>query len=215
MKAVVVLDLSGTNDVQICTDGDAYISSISDPNNPNFREPAVSAPVAAMIAAQLQLTQTSIISLRAAIAAPMAPNKSDLVQMARASVDSNLSMLANLVENVANAPSVPDLAREAIVHSANMVLKAGKSRTKAVFSVSQNKESGSVHLVAEGNANAHLWEYTTDTVHFSNRLAAEPTTVANTNITGLKKLTSYAFFHKAIVPNQTNSWEGPVFLDVV
>jgi hypothetical protein len=215
MKATVVLDLAHTSDIQVCVNGDNYIASIANPANLNFKEPAVTAAMASMITIQLQACQSALSNLRTAIAAPLSTTKSDITRAARGVVDSNLTMLAHLVENVANTPDLMDSQREMIVHSAGMVLKTLSSRTKVVFEVTQNKESGSVHAIAAGNANAHLWEYTTDVLHFTNRIAAEPTTVASTDITGLAKLTRYAFFHKAILPNQINSWEGPVFLDVI
>jgi hypothetical protein len=214
MKVQVVLNLGSTNDVQVCVDADVYNNGITASTNPNFVAPAVSAPVAAMLAAQVTITRTSVTALRTAIAAATSDVRTDNIRSARTVVDSNLSMLANLVEIVANAPTVLDMNREGIVHSAGMRIKAHVNRTQVVFAVVNLEPSGTVHLVAPGGVAAHLWEYTADTVNFSNRQAVEPTTVANTDITGLSAGTRYAFFHRAISTAGPQPWDGPEFLVV-
>lgn len=214
MKVNIVLDLAGTSDVQMCVDADDYVACMTAPTNTNFIAPAVSAPVAAMVAAQIGLCKTSITNLRTAIAAPISATKTDNMRTTRAALDSNVTMLANLVENIANSPTVLDANREGIVHSAGMKLKTFTSRGKAEFDVTNNKENGSVHVTAEGKVNAHLWEYTSDTEKFTNRVAAEATTAAHTDITGLTVGDYYAFFHKPVTPNGPHPWEGPIFITV-
>lgn len=212
MKVKVVLNLKGTNDVQVCVDADLYCDSITATSNPNFVEPAVSVQVAATIASQVTLTRGSVTVLRAAIAAPLSATRTDNIYSARAVVDSNLNILANLVENVANAPNVLDINREAIVRSAGMRVQSRVSRSAKTFAVSNLKTTGCVRLVAPGGASAHLWAYTLEKEDFVNHKQVEPTTAATTDITGLTPGINYAFYHKPISNKGPHPWEGPEFL---
>lgn len=214
MKTTVVLNLGGTNDVQVCVDADAYCNSITAASNPNFIAPAVSAPVAASIAAQVTLTRTAVTALRTAIAAPVSATRSDTITANRSVVDSNLNILGNMVENVANAPAVLDVNREGIVHSAGMRTKSPGGRKITEFSVKNLNIHGSVQLDAPGGVAAHMWEYTSDAVNFTNRQLAETTTVASTVISGLTSGVNYAFFHKPVSNKGVQPWDGPVFLIV-
>jgi hypothetical protein len=214
MKVSVVLGLKTTSDVEVCVDADLYCNSISASTNPNFIAPAVSTTVAALITAQITIIRSSTTALRTAIAAATSDVRTDNIRSNRAIVDSNLTILANLVENVANAPTVLDINREGIVHSAGMTLKAKSGRSKVEFGAKNLDEPGAVHLVASGGAAAHQWTYTSDLVNFANRQSVEATTVAQTDVTGLVVGTKYAFFHKAISSDGPQPWEGPVFLVV-
>ncbi len=212
MKVQIVLSVALSNDAQLCIDSDDYTNAISAASNPNFAAPAVSSTIAAMFISQVAAAKAATVALRAAIAAQPSITRNDTIRTARAALESQLTILANLVENVANAPSVLDINREGIVHSAMMKVKAKPNRGKKKFEAMHTELSGSIRLVAEGSANAHLWEYTEDIEKYTNRISTEPTTVANTIISGLVRGTEYALFHKAITPNGPNVWEGPVFI---
>lgn len=216
MKLQIVLNLSSTSDVQATVDADTYCNSISASNNSNFVAPQVSAPVAALISTQIATTRSSITGLKNAIAAPNSDTKNDGIRSARAVLDSNLGILANLVENVANASTVLDINREGIVHSAGMQIKVVTKRKKQQFMAksAQDKSPGAIFLVAQGKANAHLWAYTTDLVALAPLIQAEPTTVANTTIYDLQIGKKYAMFHKPITPKGPHPWEGPEFITV-
>ena len=212
MKVTVVLNLNGTSNVQVCVDADMYCDSITASNNLNFVEPAVSAQVAANMLAQVNLTRISANALRSAIAAPISALRTDNIHVARAAVDSNLKMLGNLVENVANAPNILDINREAIARSAGMKVKSHVGKTVMPFTASNLKTSGSVRLVASGGASAHLWAYTIAKEDFVNHKLVEPTTKAYTEIDGLTSGLSYCFYHKPISNKGPHPWEGPEYL---
>jgi hypothetical protein len=61
---------------------------------------------------------------------------------------------------------------------------------------------------------AHEWQHTTDVTNFTNRIAADSTLTAHTDVSGLTVGTKYAFFHKQIISTGNTDWEGPVFLIV-
>lgn len=214
MKVTVVLNLKGTSDVQVCVDADLYCDSITASNNLNFVEPALAAPVAANFVSQVSLTRTAANALRATIASPVSATRTDNIFAARATLNSNLSILANLVENVANAPTVLDINREAIVRSAGMRVKSQVSRSVKGFKASNLPTPGSVKLVALGGVSAHLWAYTLEKEDFASHKQVEPTTKAYTEITGLNVGSTYAFYHKPVSNKGPLPWEGPEYLVV-
>lgn len=204
MKVQVVLYLKDRNNAEVLIDGDHYTTAMT--NNPLF--------AAADIVAQVTATKTAITNLRAAINAPTSDTKTGNIKIARDVVDRNLAKLGNKVEDVANDPSVADANRENIVHSAGMSTKTAVHPQKRSFTVTNGDISGTVYLTAQGGARAHEWQYTADVKEFKDRIAADTTTKGSTEITGLKKGTEYAFFHKAIVPDTKTDWEGPLLLIV-
>lgn len=205
MKIQVVLGLGRCSNAQVLIDGDQYVTCMT--GNPYFAAPAVTEAVTA--------SKTDITNLRAAINAPVSSTKTDNVRMARDTLDRSLGVLRAKVEEVANDPSIPDAKRIAIVHSAGMDTKSQTRPSRHRFTVSNTENSGVVHLTAQGCANAHDWEYTEDVINFTGRISVHPTTVAHTDIPNLKKVTEYAFFHKAIEPGKRNEWEGPIILIVM
>ena len=205
MKVKITLNLHGTNNAQILIDAERYTSSIT--NNKHFGS--------AEIVAQVATTQTSTSNLREAMSAPLSENKTDNIRIAREILDRNLTKLGNMVEDVANDPNTPDANRLEIVHSASMNVRNQHTPQKHQFAASNGPVSGSVILTAEGGANAHEWQYTTDITGFTNKVSVDSTTTAKTEILNLKKATEYAFFHKAIISGEKTNWEGPLFLVVV
>jgi hypothetical protein len=200
MKVKVVLGLGKCSNAQVLVDGDNYTTSMT--GNPHF--------AATSIVEQVTATKTAVTALRAAINAPVSSTRTDNIRMARDTVDREITTLGSKVEEVANDPSVPDSQRVEIVHSAGMDTKDQAHRSKLSFTVADTEISGTVHLTAKGGANAHEWQYTSDVINFTGRIAAPSNTEAKINIANLKKGTEYAFFHKAIVPKTETSWEGPI-----
>jgi hypothetical protein len=167
------------------------------------------------IVAQVTTTVAANTSLRNAMSAPTSDAKIDNIKAAREVLDRNLTILAAKVEAVANSPTLVDSQRVGIIHSAGMEVKNHGISKKRVFSVSNGNIEGSVHITAAGRAKAHEWQYTSDVVNFSGRIAANTTTTSSTDISGLKSGSKYAFFHKRIQSRISNDWEGPLYVTVI
>ena len=200
MKIQVVLSLGSCSNAQVLIEGDRYMTSMT--GNAYFTPPAIVEVITAC--------KTAITNLRAAINAAPSNSKTDNIRIARDVLDRSLTMLRGKVEDVANAPSVPDTKRIEIVHSAGMDVKDQVHVQRRRFTVSNTEVSGTVHLTAQGGAKAHEWQYTPDIINFEGRIAVPTTTTGITDIANLKKGTEYAFFHKAIVANGNIGWEGPI-----
>lgn len=205
MKIKVVLGLASCSNAQVLIDGDYYVVSMT--GNPYF--------AAAAIVELLTGVKASLKTLRDAINAPPSNAKGDTVRNARDAVDRHLTILAGKVEEVANDPAVPDTKRVEIAHSAGMDVKTQVHPQRHKFTVSNTEISGTVYLTAQGRAKGHEWQYTDDIINFTKRIAEPGTSVANTQISNLKKGTEYAFFHKAILSRQKSAWEGPIILMVL
>ena len=200
MKIQIVLGLGSCSNAQVLIDGDHYVTCMT--GNTYF------APTA--ITEVLTACKTAITNLRAAINAPVSGTKTDSVKITRDAVDRNLTILGGKVEEVANDPSIPDAKRVEIVHSAGMDAKNQAHPQRRKFTVSPAGISGTVHLTAQGGAKAHEWQYTSDVINFTGRIAVTTTTKGFTDIPNLKKGTEYAFFHNAIIANVNTGCEGPI-----
>lgn len=203
-KVLVALKMKAKSNSELIENADHYTGIMT--GNATF--------AAADIVAQVTLTKTAITSLRNAINAVISENKTDLINISRDVLERNLTKLAGKVEDLANDPTTPDINRENVVHAAGMELRTRTIPKKRIFTAENTPISGSVVLVAQGGANAHEWQYTTDTDNYTNRIAAKTTTGGKVTIPGLSKATEYAFFHKPIKANEELDWEGPVFLVV-
>jgi len=204
MKVQVVLNLGSSSNAEVLVAADHYTTDMT--GNTHFS--------AADITAQVTATKTAVTNLRAAINAVTSDTKTDDIRIARDVLDRNLTKLASKVEDVANDPSTSDGSRVDIVHSAGMSVKNQVHPQKHQFTADNGDVSGTVDLTAQGGANANEWQYTTDLINFTGKIAAPTTTKATTEIANLKKGTEYAFFHKAIISGVKTDWEGPVFLIV-
>jgi len=202
MKPQIVLDLNGINNAQVVIDADHYTTCMT--GNDLFSGDDIVATVTA--------TKTATTNMRTAVSAPITEGKNDNIRIARDVLNRCLNKLASKVEDLANDPEISDLVRLDIIHSAGMSEKEQVRRQKNQFAVKNGDISGTVNLTAQGGANAHEWQYTTDITDFTARVAATTTTTASTKITNLKQTTKYAFFHKAIIAGADTDWEGPVFL---
>lgn len=205
MKTQIVLNLNGSNNAQVVIDADHYTTCMT--GNPIFAD--------ADIVAQVAATKTATTDMRTAVAAPISEAKTDNVRIARDVLNRSLTKLANKVEDIANNPEIPDVVRLDIIHSAGMTEKEQAHRQKNQFTVRNNGVPGTVYLTAKGGAKAHEWQYTTDIVNFTGRIAAPSTTTASTEIANLVEATKYAFFHKAIVSGTATAWEGPIILTIL
>jgi hypothetical protein len=205
MITKVVLNLGSSSNAQVLVDADHYTTSMTD--NVLF--------TAADIVAQVTVTKTAVTALRAAINAPTSDTKTDNIGIARDVLDRALNKLAGKVEDIANDPATSDANRVDVVHSAGMNVKNQSRPQKRKFTATNGKISCSVILTAQGGANANEWQYTTDVVNFTGRVALPSTTAAKTEVADLKKSTEHAFFHKAIMTGEQTDWEGPIILMVI
>lgn len=201
MKTIVVLNLSKQSNSEILVMGDRYVGCTE--NNTLF--------ASAEIKAQVTAVKASIVKLRNTLNAPISEDKTDKIRSARDILERDLTKLGSMVEYIANAPAVADTDRIGIVHSAGMEVRDIKKVGPRTFSVTNGATSGTVLLTATGGAKAHEWQYTTDTQNFTDRIAAESTSMGRTEISNLLRGKEYAFFHKAIkANNELGEWEGPI-----
>ena len=204
MIVKIVLNLHTKSNAEIIASAGRIIANMTD--NPSF--------TADEIKKQMAIVETQLKKLSTTMSKPVYESKTADTAVIRHFLIRELTILANKVEAIANSSSTPDGERISTVHSAGMEVKSPSIRPKRVFMAVNGPISGSVKLVAEGGAKANEWQYTTDVVNHTNRVAIQSTTRASTEITGLEKGT-YAFFHKAIYPGKMMDWEGPFILTVV
>ena len=204
MKIEIVLDSYKRSNAEVVVDGDHYITSMT--GKKVFDTPEVSA--------QITTTTDAVAGLRDAMRAPLSDVKTENIRISRDTVDRSLRKLANRVEDIANDPALPDVARIDIAHQAGMKVKGRTPRQKNQFKAVNGDLSGSVILTAAGGVTAHLWQYTTDIVNFTGRIPAKNTTSGTVVITGLTPLTKCAFFHQPIIGDDDTDWEGPIILDI-
>jgi len=204
MKVIVALNLEAYSDSEMLVYGNHIITHMF--GNLKFS--------AADIVAQVATCKTDLGNLKLALDAPSSDTRTADIKVQRDIVDRDFTILGGKVQAVANDPALPDSQREDIVVSAGMNIKRPTHPQKHKFSVNNTEVSGTVYCKAQGKAKSHLWQYTDDLVDFKNKVDEEPTTKAHTYISGLTPGTKLAFFHKAILPNTRNAWEGPIFLIV-
>ena len=206
-KVVVKLNLAHKSNAVVLVDSDNSTGAMT--GSSRFG--------AAEIVAQVAATKTATTALRTAMNAPTSDTKTDDVRVARGVLDFNFTKLGHQVEGVANDPSLPEEERVAVVHSAQIDEKDHAHPQKHKFTVKNILPFGTAHVTAEGEANAHEWNWTLDVVNFQNQVHEESTTAANTDIfiTDAKKGLEVAFFHKAIIAKKQTKWEGPIFLTLL
>jgi hypothetical protein len=201
MKVQVNLGLKDKSHAQLLVDADNYTGDMT--GNANFS--------ASDIVAAVTATKTATTNMRNACNAPKSETKEDNIIIARDVLERNLTILSHKVEDTANSPSTLDANRLAVLHSSGMSDKNHPAPQKHKFTATNTEISGTVHLTAEGMVNGHNWEYTSDVINFTNKIAVDPTTTSYTDITGLAKKTEYAFFHKAIKAKTKTAIEGQYF----
>ena len=205
MRIIVALKLAICGNAKMLINGDRYVNCMT--GNAHFQSLK-----SVELVAKCKICVTN---LRTAINAPKSETKTDNIRIARDALDRSLTMLGANVEHVANDPSILDSQRVEIVHSTGMEIKSQVHRGRFVFSVKNTDVSGTVRLRAQGRKRAHEWQYTDDVINFTGRIAVPSTTKATTHIANLKKVTEYAFFHKAIKRGGNTDWEGPILLVVI
>ena len=205
MKVQISLGLNGSSNLEVMADAEHYSTSIKDNSLFQISE----------ITGQVTKVETANNNLHTEIVAAISENKTDKVKDAREKLERELTKLKGLIEGVANDPATPESQRLSVVHSAGMTEKSQKARQARVFKVVNGDVSGTVILMARGGASANEWQYTTDTEKFTNRVAADTTTTASTEIAGLPVKTDVAFFHKAIISGVKTDWEGPIIITVL
>jgi len=203
MKIEIVLDLNKRSNAEVVVDGDHYITSMT--GKKAFDTPEVTT--------QITTTTNAVDGLRSAMRAPTSDVKTENIRIARDTVDRSIRKLANRVEDIANDPSLPDVARIDVAHQAGMKVKGHTPRQKNQFKAVNGDLSGSVILTAASGVTAHIWQYTSDIVNFTGRIQAKSTTGTKV-ITGLTPLTKCAFFHQPIIGDDDTEWEGPIILDI-
>jgi hypothetical protein len=200
MKAKPALGLSNTSNAEVLVLTGHISTNMT--ANPLF--------AAADITAQLAVTNTAATALRNAMNATTSDTRTDNIRVARDVLDRNLMILAAKVEAVANNPTLPDDQRDGIIHSAGMPVKGKANPQKRVLAAVPGDTSGTVLLTAPSGGVAHEWAYTTDVVNYTNRITLPATSTASTTVSGLKPLTQYAFFHRAVLRKGSSEWEGPI-----
>jgi len=204
MKIEIVLNLQNLTNAEVVVDGDHYTTCMT--GKDLFSAPEV--------IAQITTTVNAIDGMRTAMRAPTSDDKTENIRIARDTLDRSLRKLANRVEDIANDPALPDVARIDVAHQAGMKVKGSGHRPKNTFKAVNGNLSGSVILTAESIAIAHLWEHTTDIVNFTGRVAEKPTTKSTTFLTGFTPLTKCAFFHQPVIAGTISDWEGPIVIDI-
>ena len=204
MNIQIVLNLKTRNNADVIAMANRYVANLKGNSLLN----------SAAIVKQTEVVKTLADALSALMCKPVYEAKAANLRVSRENLDRELTILAGQVEAVANSSSTVDSDRIGIVESVGMDIKTYPSRSKRVFAVTNGDISGSVKLVAEGGARAHEWQYTSDLVNFTNRVAAQTTVRGSSEITGLSKGV-YAFFHKPIYSDRVVDWEGPIINTVV
>jgi len=203
MKVEIVLDLHNLTNAEVVVDGDHYITSMTGKDIFDTTE----------VAAQLATTTNAVAKLRSAMRAPTSDDKTENIRIARDTLDRSLRKLANMVEDIANDPAIPDVARIDIVHQAGMRVKGRTARQKNQFKAVNGDISGSVILTAASGVTGHIWQYTTDIENFTGRIQKKGSSGTKL-ITGLTPLTKCAFFHQPIIGDEDTDWEGPIILNI-
>jgi len=203
MKIEIVLDSYKRSNAEVVVDGDHYITSMT--GKKVFDTPEVST--------QITTTTNAVDGLRSAMRAPTSDVKTENIRIARDTVDRSLRKLANRVEDIANDPALPDVARIDIAHQAGMKVKGRTPRQKNQFKAVNGDLSGSVILTAASGVTGHIWQYTSDIEKFTGRIQAKGSSGTKV-ITGLTPLTKCAFFHQPIIGDDDTEWEGPIILDI-
>jgi hypothetical protein len=204
MNIQIVLNLKTRNNADVIAMANRYVANLKGNSLLN----------SAAIVKQTEVVKTLADALSDLMCKPVYEAKAANLRVSRENLDRELTILAGQVEAVANSSSTIDSDRIGIVESVGMDIKTYPSRSKRVFAVTNGNISGSVKLVAEGGARAHEWQYTSDLVNFTNRIAAQTTVRGSSEITGLSKGV-YAFFHKPIYSDRVVDWEGPIINTVV
>ena len=205
MTVRVSLFLRATSNEKILIKASHYTSNMT--NNALFS--------AADIVAQVEATVIATDNLDAAMNQSLSETKMANIKVCRGILDKHLIILAGKVEAVANDPNLPDLERVVVVSAAGMELKPKTLPKKRVFTAVNGPISGTVYLIAAGGDIVHEWQFSEYAPDFTNRTSAPLTLVANTKITGLTSLKTYAFFHRGTVRGHKTEWEGPIFLLVL
>jgi len=205
MKVQITLKQRKQSNLSAIYNAEHFIGCIT--GNPLFLAPE--------IVAQLARVVTAYTNLHTEIAAAISEFKGDHISAAREVLDREVTNLKNMIEGVANKPEILDSERLGIIHSAGMSDKAQASHTARVFKAINGEVSGTIVLLARGGAKSNEWQYTTDTVNFTGRIALKTTTKAMIVASGLPINTPIACFHKPIMVGVDTDWEGPVNIMVV
>jgi len=201
----IVLSLKDKNNASIMVASDHYTGNIE--TSPYFTD--------ATVKNHIQIVKATNSHLRETVNAPLYATQSEDIAAARDALDRALIKLKNIVQDIANDPSVADANRITIVHSAGMTEKAQVRPQARIFTAKNGDISGTVILTAQGDSNANEWQMTNDTVNFTNRVSLPTTVPAKTTVSGLQKKTDYAFFHHAIISGVETDWESPVIITVM
>lgn len=199
MVIIIVLDLNDKSNAVVLLEGGYYVTCLT--NNPNFD--------AEDIVALVLVVKGSLTALLNACNAAVSETKQTTIDSCRYAVDRHLNNLAGKLEGVINAPGLSDEERLDMLASTGMNAKNHAHTQKHKFTA-KCTGLGKVHLTAQGMANAHEWQYTKDTINFTNRIPAKSTTTSYTDIEGLENKKEYAFFHKAIIAKVDTNWEAPI-----
>jgi len=131
----------------------------------------------------------------------------------REKVDNSISVLLSMIELEVNKSNLPEREKAELLTGLGLKPRDKRRNLQRQFRVQAGEKKGSARLSARGSAVVHEWWYSTDLENYSNTVALDATTVANTEVTGLTRGT-YAFFHKVKRKNMPTEIEGPVLFVV-
>jgi hypothetical protein len=203
MKIQIKLGFNDISNSNAVINGKLYADGVAD--NAFFPQEAVKD--------QGTVVLTATGNLKTALEQPKSPTRTSGINAARAAWEKEVTTLTNLEENVVNGANVADDVKIQMVQSANREVVGHTPRQKYDFTVNRGPNSGEVVFTAETkDAVAHLYTWTSDTVHFANKADPWESAGAKTTATGVPVDDELAFFHKAIFHTKRMDWEGPIFL---
>jgi len=130
-------------------------------------------------------------------------------------VEDLLTECGHYVEDIANDATNVD-QETTVIDSAGMRVKGFTPRQKRVFSGIAGKLSGEVNLFATGvRRGFHEWSYNPTPDNPNGWVELTSTTKGVKLVTGLTRLTDYAFRHRAILITGPEPWEDPITVSVV
>jgi len=203
MIVQISLKLGSLNLAQTLLNSDFFTSSMT--GNVHF--------AGAEVVAQVVVVKGASTTLRTTFNLPLYPTKTSDLAKYLDLLRRELTKIKSMVQYVANAQSVLDLDRVAIVESAGMTVKGYTNPLTRVFNAVCSAPN-TLSFTAKGGVNGHEWQYTYDVINFTGRIALETSTVAHIDVSALAK-GDVACFHKALIAGETTYWDGPVIVTVV
>ncbi len=131
-------------------------------------------------------------------------------------VETLLTGLGFIVEEIANRPANIGISANVIIRAAGMSPKKFTPRQKQTFAVKRGNTSGSVVLTGSTVKHAsHQWQYSSTPGKAKTWVDVPASLQSKITIKGLTRATKYYFRHRMIQRrNRITRWEGPVSIIV-